>query len=147
MEKTVLDRESCEVEIAGRRFLLQEMSLSDVSRYIRMQQGPVDRAIVEMDAPAAQASDLEAAEGRVTSASDDLAAWLLSRPVDGGPPADSNLLTLITPRMRCRLVEVQDQLNDLEGLPGNALGLLQRHAARRIAYLTATSDGLSASTP
>lgn len=136
MERMVLERRACEVEIVGRRFLLEEMSGSDVERFLLLQAEPIQRlsALTEI-------ADVELVERSVQDASDALVSWLLGKPADDGLPADQEFLAQVSPSMRQQLVEVQERLNDLENLPGNSLSRLQRRLMMVRLSQTATSAG------
>lgn len=136
MERMVLERRACEVEIVGRRFLLEEMSGSDVERFLLLQAEPIQRlsALTEI-------ADVELVERSVQEASDALVSWLLGKPADDGLPADQEFLAQVSPSMRQQLVEVQERLNDLENLPGNSLSRLQRRLMMVRLSQTATSAG------
>jgi len=136
MERMLLERRACEVEIVGRRFLLEEMSGSDVERLILMQAEPIQRL-----SSLGETSDVESVERSIQASSDALVSWLLSRPADDGPPADQEFLAQVSPSMRQQLVEVQERLNDLENLPGNSLSRLQRRLMMARLSQTATSAG------
>lgn len=128
-KKFLLEREYREVEVAGRIFRLTEMSGSDLRRYIDLQLKPSEQAVEEL--VQAGESNLEQAVDRMTAASDPLYLFLLREPADGGAPADADLVAGLTFRQRRQLVALQDEVNDMEGLVGNAVNLLAQAQARR----------------
>lgn len=140
-KKFLLERETREVEVSGRTFRLTEMSGADMRRYIDLQLQPAEHAVQQL--VEAGEAKLEEAVDRMTAAADPLYLFLLREPADGGAPADADLVAGLTFRQRRRLIALQDEINDMETLVGNAVSLLAQAQARRKADEIAASAGPS----
>lgn len=118
-EKSVLTRRQHQVEIGGRTFLLEEHSAADVQRYMQLQLSQMtnsqamSQAVAAGDIEAAKAAGVEAA-----SLGDELLAWLL--PGTDAEWREANL----SPSIRKRIVEIQDELNAMDEIVGNLKSLL-----------------------
>ncbi len=150
MERFLLERESAEVEVCGRRFRLQEMSGSELREYNRRQIEMSDSAVRDLAEDESIWSDAQDSVTLLSAAAEKMAGresaffcWLLSTPTDGGEPADDALLENLTPRQRLRLLEVQDNLNGTKELLGKQLDLFAMAQARRRAKETLASAGQS----
>ena len=110
MEALVFAREKQPIEICGRTFLLEEMSGEEVSLFHWLEAEAVTFAVDALDEEKATP---EEAERRISAAWDERIALILRQPTDDRGRAGPDLLSQITERMRCRLVEIQDGLNSI----------------------------------
>lgn len=148
MERFVLERESAEVEVCGRRFRLQEMSGAELREYNRRQIEMSESAVRDLAEDESIWGDshdsvtvLSAAAEKMAGRENAFFRWLLRNHEDGGAPADDVMLESLTPRQRLRLLEVQDNLNGTKELLGKQLDLFAMAQARRRTRETLASAG------
>lgn len=130
-ERFLLERETREIALEGRVFRLEEMSGSDLRRYLELVSGPVEATVKEL-AEHGEARIPEALAA-LQAADNEMLIWLLRHPADGGAPADGEFVSALSFRQRRRLIELQDDLNDTEAIVGNGRNLLVMARARRVA--------------
>jgi len=128
-ERFLLQRETLDIELEGRSFRLEEMSGADLRRYLEMLSSPVQTALKDLTEKGE--AHITEALGALQEAENELLAWLLRHPADGGVPADGEFLAALSYKQRRGIIEAQDRLNDTEALVGNGYRLLAMAQARR----------------